>query len=262
MDLQIDGKVALVAGASSGIGKAIAKALSTEGAQVAILSRNRDKLRDAAKEIKQTSGNDVLPVVCDVTKTGQIEKAIRKVVDKLGAIEILVCNAGGPPSGTFQQFGDSDWDYAYKLNLKSTIRLCAVVVPMMKDRKWGRIINITSVAAIQPIDNLILSNTSRAGVHGFTKTLSNEVAPYGVTVNCICPGYTLTERLDELAESIADSQNISKNKVRLSWEKNIPAGRLADPSELGSLAAFLASEQAAYITGVAINIDGGFVKSI
>jgi 3-oxoacyl-[acyl-carrier protein] reductase len=137
-----------------------------------------------------------------------------------------------------------------------------LVIPDMKKQRWGRIINVTSVAAIQPIDNLILSNTARAGVHGFTKTLSNEVAPYGITVNCLCPGYTATDRVQQLAEQLAESSGSSPEEIREAWTKNIPSGRLADPREMGYLAAFLASEQAGYMTGVAINLDGGFVKSI
>ncbi|MCK4858412.1 MAG: SDR family oxidoreductase [candidate division Zixibacteria bacterium] len=262
MDLELTDKVALVAGGSSGIGRAIATVLSEEGCKVAILARTASNLKDTARQINTATGNMVISVKCDVTSKRQIESAVRKVTNKLGPIDILVCNAGGPPSGIFEQFGDGDWDIAYQLNLKSTIRLCMQVVPSMKERRWGRIINITSVAAQQPIDNLILSNTARAGVHGFTKTLANEIAPFGVTVNCICPGYTATERLQELAQQISKSTGVSPKKVRAGWEKNIPAGRLAEPRELGYLAAYLASDKAGYLTGVAINLDGGFVKSI
>lgn len=262
MDLRIDGKVALVAGASSGIGKAIAEALASEGAKVAILSRDSDRIKRAAADIEKKTGKSVMPVRCDVTGKAQIEKVVKEVTDKLGAIQILVCNAGGPPSGKFEDFADSDWDSAYELNLKSTILLCMNVLQGMKENKWGRIINLTSVAALQPIDNLILSNTTRAGVHGFTKTLSNEVAGFGVTVNCICPGFTDTERLNNLAEALSKAQGVSKEKIREGWEQGIPAGRLGRPDELGALAAYLASEQAGYVTGLAINIDGGYVKSI
>lgn len=262
MNLGLKGRVALIAGASSGIGKAIAEVFSEEGAAVAILSRRKQQLEEVASELSSLTGNRVLPVVCDVTDKAQIEKAVVTVTKEMGPIEVLVCNAGGPPSGVFASFDDQTWDLAYELNLKSTIRFCMQVVPMMRKGKWGRIINVTSVAAVQPIDNLILSNTARAGVHGFTKTLSNEVASDGVTVNCLCPGYTATERLGELASQISASTGVSVEEVRAGWTRNIPAGRLADPREMGYLAAFLASEQAGYLTGVALNLDGGFVKSI
>jgi 3-oxoacyl-[acyl-carrier protein] reductase len=262
MDLGLRGRVALVAGASSGIGKAIAEVFAEEGCLVAVLSRSEARLKSAVDDIGSKSGSKVLPVVCDVTDKDEIKKAVEQVAAKLGEIDILVCNAGGPPSGTFEKFKDEHWDLAYELNLKSTIRLCMLVLPGMKKRKWGRIINVTSVAAMQPMDNLILSNTVRAGVHGFTKTLSNEVASSGVTVNCICPGFTDTERLQELADQLSKGTGSSPEDVRANWYKNIPAQRLAEPREMGYLAAFLASEQAGYLTGVALNLDGGLVKSI
>lgn len=262
MDLGLRGRVALVTGASSGIGKAIAEVFAEEGCLVAVLSRSETKLKDAANDIAAKSGSKVLPVVCDVTNKDQIKSAVEQVATKLGEIDILVCNGGGPPSGTFDKFTDEHWDLAYELNLKSTIRLCMQVLPGMKKRKWGRIINVTSVAAIQPMDNLILSNTARAGVHGFTKTLSNEIAPFGITVNCICPGFTNTERLQELVDQLSSSTGTSSDEIREGWYRNIPAQRLAEPREMGYLAAYLASEQAGYLTGVALNLDGGLVKSI
>jgi 3-oxoacyl-[acyl-carrier protein] reductase len=262
MDFGLKGRVALVTGASSGIGKAIALAFAAEGVRLAIASRSQERLKAASEEIRPVAGVAPLLIRCDVTSEEEIRSMIAKANSELGKIDILVCNAGGPPSGNFESFSSDDWDNAFKLNLKSTVNLCKVVVPTMKTRKWGRIINITSIAALQPADNLMLSNSVRAGVHGFTKSLSNEVASFGITVNCICPGYTRTERLNELAEQISKSKRTSVKDVYADWQKAIPMDRLADPMELGYLAAFLASERAAYITGVAINIDGGFIKSI
>jgi 3-oxoacyl-[acyl-carrier protein] reductase len=262
VDLGIKGRTALVAGASAGIGKAIAQALSEEGANVAILSRDKERITAAACDIAEKTGGEVLPVVCDVTNKKRIEAAVAKVNKHFGVIDILVCNAGGPPMRRFEQMADSDWDAAYDLNLKSTIRLCAAVIPAMKKQKWGRIISITSITAIQASETLILSSTIRPGVHGLTKSLSNEFAQYGITVNTICPGYTNTERLVELAAMAAKANGVKPERVYDGWKQNIPAGRLAKPEELGYLAAFLASEKAAYINGVALSIDGGFIKTI
>jgi 3-oxoacyl-[acyl-carrier protein] reductase len=262
VDLGIKGRIALVAGASSGIGKAIALALSEEGASVAVLSRDRDRITAAAKDIANKTGGKGLPVGCDVANRKRIDAAIAKVNKRFGLIDILVCNAGGPPMRRFEQMADSDWDAAYNLNLKSTIRLCAAVVPAMKRQKWGRIINITSIVAIQASETLILSSTMRPGVHGLTKALSNEFAQFGITVNTICPGYTNTERLVELSAATAKATGVKPERIYDGWTQNIPAGRLAEPEELGCLAAFLASEKAAYINGVALNIDGGFIKTI
>lgn len=262
MDLGIKSRTALVAGASAGIGKAIAQALSEEGAKVAILSRDKERITVAARDIAEKTGGEVLPVVCDVTNKKRIEAAVAKVNSRFGVIDILICNAGGPPMRRFEQMADGDWDAAYDLNLKSTIRLCAAVIPNMKKQKWGRIINITSITAIQASETLILSSTIRPGVHGLTKSLSNEFAQYGITVNTICPGYTDTERLVELAASAAKANGVRPERIYEGWKQNIPARRLAKPEELGYLAAFLASEKAAYINGVALNIDGGFIKTI
>jgi 3-oxoacyl-[acyl-carrier protein] reductase len=262
VDLGIKGRTALVAGASAGIGKAIALVLAEEGAKVAVLSRNKERITAAAREIAEKTGSKVLPVVCDVTDKKRLEAAVTKVNRQFGVIDILVCNAGGPPMRRFEQITDSDWDAAYNLNLKSTIRLCAAVIPAMKKQKWGRVINVTSIVAIQANESLILSSTMRPGVHGLTKSLSNEFAQYGITVNTICPGYTNTERLVELAAATAKATGVKPDRVYDGWTQNIPAGRLAKPEELGYLAAFLASEKAAYITGVALNIDGGFIKTI
>jgi 3-oxoacyl-[acyl-carrier protein] reductase len=262
MDLGIKGRTVLVAGASAGIGKAIAQVLSEEGAKVAVLSRDKERITIAAEDIAAKTGGQVLPIACDVTNKKRIEAAIAKVNSRFGVIDILICNAGGPPMRHFEQMADDDWDAAYNLNLKSTIRLCAAVIPAMKKQKWGRIINITSIAAIQANEALILSSTIRPGVHGLTKSLSNEFAQYGITVNTICPGFTNTERLVELATATAKATGVKPGRVYDDWTQNIPAGRLAKPEEIGYLAVFLASEKAAYINGVALNIDGGFIKTI
>ncbi len=262
MDLGLKDKVAIVAASSKGIGKAAAQKLAGEHAKVVICSRNIDALNEAAKEIKKNTGSEVLPVQCDVTKISDIEKLFKTTEKYLKKVDILVCNSGGPPQGTFETLTERDFSWAIELNLKSTINLCRRAVPGMKKRKWGRIINITSISAKQPLDDLILSNTVRAGVLGFAKSLSNELAKFNVTVNSICPGFTNTDRIKDFAKGLSKSRKISVKQLYTSWERTIPAQRMADPVEPAALIAYLASEAAAYITGTAIQIDGGFIKSL
>ncbi len=200
--------------------------------------------------------------VADVTKKTEVSKMIEEVVSEFGTIDILVCNAGGPPAGMWDDFTPDDYRNAVELNLMSTINLCYEVIPLMKKQKWGRIVTMTSVAAKQPIDNLILSNTARAGVLGFTKSLSNQLAPYGVTVNSVCPGYIKTERVENLAKSFAEKTKGSVEDFYRNIEQSIPMGRLGKPEEIAHAVAFLASEGAGYLTGVALHIDGGYIKGL
>ncbi len=261
MDLGIRGKVAIVAGASQGLGKAAAVMLAGEGAHVAICARNKATLDGAAEEIARAGTGEVMVVRCDVTREDEISNLSNRVLAKWGRVEILVNNAGGPPSGLFQDLSSAQWREGLELNLLSTVNLCQAVVPRMRERKWGRIINITSIAARQPVPGLILSNAARAGVLGFAKTLSNELAPENITVNSVCPGYTRTDRLIELAEATAKRESAKVEEVYRRWEEAIPMRRLGRPEELAALIAFLCSEQAGYITGTAIQVDGGLVKS-
>lgn len=262
MDLSIKDRVALVAASSRGLGKAIAYQLSREGAKVMICARGEEKLQQTRDEIASKTGGVVRAFVTDVTDRHQVKNMAEKIVDEFGTIDILVCNAGGPPAGLVDDFGDDDYRRALELNLMSTVSLCYEVIPLMKKQKWGRIINLTSVSAKQPIKTLILSNTSRAGILGFSKSISEQLAPYGITVNAICPGYTKTERIDELAQSFAETEKGSIEDFYKNIEASIPLGRFATPDEVASAAAFLASERAAYITGVALQIDGGYVKGL
>ncbi|MDQ3604861.1 MAG: SDR family oxidoreductase, partial [Gemmatimonadota bacterium] len=183
-------------------------------------------------------------------------------IDRFGQIDILVTNAGGPPAGPFEQHSAEAWRQAVRLNLESVLNLVRAVLPGMKERGWGRILNVTSIAVKQPVEGLILSNSVRAAVTGFARTLANEVAPFGVTVNNVLPGYTRTERLDELAGSISQRRGITTEEARAGWEREIPAGRLGEPREFAALAAFLASERASYITGTSIPVDGGWTRSL
>ncbi len=262
MDLGLKDKTALVTAASKGLGKAIAKELAREGCKVAICARNTDGLKTAYEDIRGDTGVEALTIKADVTDRSQIEQMAHRIKDEYKHLDILICNAGGPPLGKFDKLKEPDFRRALDLNLMSTVNLCELFLPDMKKRKWGRIINLTSISAKQPLNDLMLSNMARAGVLGFSKTLSNEVAANRVTVNCICPGYTLTDRLKDFARDLSKKSKVSMGQIYNSWQHSIPMNRLAEPEEIAYLVAFLASERAAYITGTAIQIDGGFIKSL
>ncbi|MBI4469496.1 MAG: SDR family oxidoreductase [Acidobacteria bacterium] len=261
MDLGLHGKVAIVAGASRGLGKATALALAREGARVAICAREQDRLDSASNEIARIAGAEVLAVPCDVTSEVDVTGLIQVVLERWARINILVNNAGGPPAGLFDELTMTQWRSALELNLLSTVRLCRGVVPHMRHQQWGRIVNITSVSARQPVPGLMLSNAGRAGVLGFAKTLSNELAVDHITVNSVCPGYTRTDRLAELAQATAERESMDEDAVFRAWKEAIPMKRLGEPDELAALITFLCSIQAGYITGCAIPVDGGLIQS-
>ena len=260
MDLGLKGKVAFVAGGSQGLGKAVAVEMAREGAKVVICGLDDPELPKAVEEIRGATGGEVIGVPADVTDSEQARNFIRKGVEHFGTVHILVNNAGGPPDRTFLEIDDELWMFGVRLNLLSTIIMTREVVPVMKEKRWGRIINMTSISVKQPIDGLILSNTVRMGVIGMAKTLSNELAPFNVTVNNVCPGYTMTERVRKLAIDVAAKKSSTPEAVVKGWEALIPMGRLGTPEEFAALVAFLASERAAYITGASIQIDGGYYK--
>ena len=263
MDLGLKGQVALVLAASKGLGRASAAALATEGAVLTIGARNRQLLEKAAREIALESGNRVLPVPTDVTKEEDLEAIVAATVQEFGHIDILVNNAGGPPPGTFETLGDEQWRAAFELNFLSTVRLTRLVLPYMRQRGGGRVINIVSTSVKEPIEGLLLSNAIRMAVVGLAKTLSLELAPDNITVNNICPGRFLTDRLRQghtMKEKIA--QGMSEAEALGSIARDIPMGRVGKPEELGALVAFLASKQAGYITGTTIQVDGGLVRAV
>jgi 3-oxoacyl-[acyl-carrier protein] reductase len=262
MDLGIKNKVAIVAASSKGLGKAIALRLAEEGVRLTILARGEANLENTAKEIELKTAVEVLPIVTDVSKTEDIYEAVSKTVNKYGTVHILINNAGGPPLGDFLHFSIQDWQKALELNLLSTINLTREVIPFMQRQKWGRIINITSVAVKQPIDGLILSNTARVGVIGFAKSISNEFAKDNILINNVCPGRILTDRIIQLAEERAKKSNITAEEVIRSWEQDIPTRRFGKAEELADLVAFLVSERASYITGTTTQVDGGMVRGI
>jgi 3-oxoacyl-[acyl-carrier protein] reductase len=262
MDLGIKGKIALVTAASKGLGKAVAKQLAREDATVIISARKEKDLKTTCDEIRQQTGKTVSYFVCDVTREEEVQKMIQDVVSQFGGLDILICNAGGPPSGLIEDFGLDDYRHAFELNLLSTINLCNLCVPVMKKKQWGRIVVITSVSVKQPLDSLVLSNTARAGATGYLKTLSNLVAADGITVNAVCPGYTKTHRVENLAKAFAEQGKGTIEEFYEKLEKDIPMKRIGNPEEFGQVVAFLTSQGAGYITGVSLQVDGGFVKGL
>ena len=258
MNLGLGGKVALVCGASRGLGRAIAGELAAEGASLALCSRDAERLAAVAAEL----GPEVLAVPADLATAGEPTRVVAATVERFGRLDVLVANTGGPPAGTHDTLTLEDWDRASALLLRSTVELATAALPGMKERGWGRILAVTSVAVKQPVDNLILSNSLRAAVTGFAKTLSREVAPHGITVNTILPGYTATERVTELNRANAEREGVDPEEIQARLEASIPIGRLAEPQEFAALAAFLASERAGYITGGAFAVDGGWVRGL
>jgi 3-oxoacyl-[acyl-carrier protein] reductase len=243
MDLGLKDRVAVVAASSKGLGKAVAIGLAAEGAKLAICARGEEELQRTAAEIP----TDVLALTVDVTVEAQVRGFVEAVVRKFGRVDICVANAGGPPAKKFAETSAQDWRAAVDLNFMSTMYLAQAVLPHMQERGWGRFITISSIAVLQPVDGLILSNAARSAVRGLVKSLSNEYAPYNVLVNNVCPGYTATERL---------------KKLDVHPEMQIPMGRVGTPEEFANLVVFLASERSSYITGVSIPVDGGWTKAL
>jgi 3-oxoacyl-[acyl-carrier protein] reductase len=262
MDLGLKGRVAIVAAASKGLGRAVAEELARDGAEVAICARSAANLKNAADTIRKATGHEVFSQALDVTRADAVHDFVAAVHKRFGRVDICVTNAGGPPSKKFIDISLEDWRNAFELTLMSAVYFAREVLPLMRQRHWGRLIAITSVSVKQPIDNLLLSNSIRAGVTGLMRTLANEFGPDGITVNCVCPGYTLTERLDELAEIQAKNAGLSREKIFERLSAQVPLGRVGKPEELAGMVAFLASERASYITGCSIAVDGGYVKSL
>ena len=258
MNLGLDDKVALVCGASRGLGLAIAKDLSAEGASLALCSRDAERLGAATRDL----GPDVHAIPADLAVAGEPTRVVEATLERFGRLDVLVTNTGGPPAGTHDTLTLEDWDAATALLLRSTVELASAALPGMKERGWGRILAVTSVAVKQPVDNLILSNSLRAAVTGYAKTLAREVASQGITVNTILPGYTATERVTELNRANADREGVDVEEVEARLVGSIPLGRLAEPEEFAALAVFLASQRAGYITGGAFAVDGGWLRGL
>ena len=262
METGLKNKTVLITASSMGIGKAAAELFTEEGCRVAISSRSKENLLSTAKELKEKYNTEVFWSVCDLNKQKDIENTFAAVSSQFGNIDILVNNCGGPIPGLFQELEEDDWNLAYEQILLSVVRFSKLVLPGMMANYWGRIINLTSISVKQPIDNLMLSNSMRASVTGFTKSLSNEVAKFNITVNSVAPGMTLTRRLYELAVVQGKEKGKSHEEILVEMAKRIPLNRLAKPEEIASVIVFLASKQASYINGVTIHVDGGYIKSI
>jgi 3-oxoacyl-[acyl-carrier protein] reductase len=262
MDLNIAQRVALVCGSSSGLGFAIADALAREGCAVALNGRDTERLDQAVERIGRVNGCAVMGFAADVSVPAQVDRLVDDVVSQFGRLDILVANAGGPPAATAAEVPLADWQRALDLNLLSTINLCRAAIPGMRERRWGRVLCLTSVAAKQPLGDLALSTTARAGVLGFAKSLADEVAADGVTVNVLCPGYMRTQRSIELMERRAQASGETVETVTERLATSIPARRMGEPAELAAVATFLASDRASYVTGVVLQVDGGFIRSI
>ncbi len=257
MDLGLRGRVAIVGGASKGIGKATAMMLAAEGARVVIAARGEDALAATAREIADSTGADVLAVPCDMANAADIERLVAQTVERFGGIDIVVANAGGPPLGRFEQHDDAAWQAAFELNLMSVVRLVRLALPHLDRSDQARVITITSTAVKEPIDGLILSNSVRMATSGLAKTLSRELGPRGITVNNVGPGSTLTDRIRPLIEAQAKAEGRPFDDVAAERARRIPIQRMGAAEDVAAMVVFLASAQARQITGQTILVDGG-----
>jgi 3-oxoacyl-[acyl-carrier protein] reductase len=262
METGLKGRVALVCASSRGLGKAVARGLAAEGARIAICARHAEALEEAAAEIRSETGAEVLPVVADVGRRADTTRLIDQTVARFGRLDILVTNSGGPRPGLFEATTEADWREAIDVVLMSTVLLCLEAVPHMRRAGGGRIINITSVSAKQPIAGLMVSNTLRPAVTGFAKTLADELAPDHILVNCLAPGYTRTERVIEVTEATAAREGTTAEAVEQRLIQGIPLRRMAEPSEVADMVVFLASDRGRYITGTTIPVDGGYLRGL
>jgi 3-oxoacyl-[acyl-carrier protein] reductase len=262
LDLGLQGRVAIVAAASKGLGRAVAEELAREGASVAICARSASELEQAAAHIQKSTGREVFHQAVDVTNSAAISQFVAAVEQCFGRIDICVTNSGGPPSKLFVDTNPEDWRAAVDLLLMSTVFFAKETLPRMQKNKWGRFITITSSAVKQPVDGLLLSNSIRSAVAGLAKTLANEYAAHGITVNNVCPGYTHTARLDHLAATISARTGSQPESIFADWTRQIPAGRIGTPQEFAAVVTFLASDRASYVNGTSIAVDGGMIRSL
>jgi len=258
MDLGLRGKVALVTAASKGMGKACALEFAREGAKVAMCARTESDLKTAADEVRAASEADVLAMPADVTKKDDVQALTQRVSSQWGGVDILVANAGGPARGFFEEMSDEQWQQAFELSLLSVVRLVRGVLPGMQAKKWGRVLTIQSVSVKQPLPDLLLSNAVRPGTHGMIKTLALRYAKDDITFNTVCPGRILTDRL----LGGARQAGLSPEEYVRQVGADVPVGRVGTPEEFANVVVFLASERASYVTGVALQVDGGLIRGL
>jgi 3-oxoacyl-[acyl-carrier protein] reductase len=262
MDLGLKGKVALVAGASQGMGRATALGFAREGARVGICARGEGPLNEAAEMIRKATGGEVLAMVADMTKGEEIQRFVNNSAEHFSRLDVIVNNAGGPPPGEFMKFTDADWERAFQLSFMSTMRMTREAVPHMRRVGGGRVINITSYSVKEPIAGLVLSNAIRSGVIGLAKTLSRELAKDNILINNVCPGRIDTERAQKLNEARAERLGRAVEEVNKEMAAEVPLGRYGTPEETANVIVFLGSDRASYVTGTTIQIDGGLVRGI
>jgi 3-oxoacyl-[acyl-carrier protein] reductase len=262
VDLGLAEKIALVTASSRGLGKAVALCLAREGAHVAVCARHEEDLTAAADEIREATGQRVVAIAADVAEPESAAALVDATMETFGRLDILVTNAGGPPPGTFLDLSAGDWEQAVQLTLMSAVRLCYAAAPAMKRQSSGAILAMTSLTVKQPLPNLILSNSLRLGVTGLIKTLADELGPYGIRVNALCPGWTRTERVDQLLEDRARRNDSSVEHEAARLAADIPLGRMGTPAEFAATAAFLVSDRASYINGVSLLVDGGMHRGV
>jgi 3-oxoacyl-[acyl-carrier protein] reductase len=260
MDLGIRNRVAMIAAASKGLGRATAESLAREGVRVSICARSEASLSEAKAAIER-EGGDVLAVACDVSKPDDLARWFATTVERFGQVDILVTNTGGPPAAPFMKLTEEQWASGIESTLMNIVRLCRIVIPDMQKRGWGRIVHITSLVAKQPTDLLTVSSTLRAGISGLTKTLADQVARDGILVNAVLPGHYMTDRQRQLSEIRAKEQGTTPEEYLERAAQAIPLGRYGRPEELGDVIAFLCSERASFLTGTSIQVDGGQVRS-
>jgi len=262
VDFSLTGKTAVVLASSKGLGRATAEALAAEGCHVAMCARNGAELERAAEDLRHRYTGKIFAQACDVSRADDLDRFFAQARAMLGPADILVNNAGGPPAGPIDAFNDDAWQAAFELNFMSVVRACRHVLPDMKAKRWGRILTIASTSVKQPIPGLVLSNSFRAAVAGYSKTLSMEVGAYNILANCVLPGPFLTDRNRQLGAKISADRGITMEALIAEWEKDLPVRRMGEPLEFGRVMAFLASDRCGFITGACITVDGGSVKGL
>jgi len=262
MDLGIAGRAAAVAASSRGLGRATARALAAEGVSVALCGRDQARVIEAAEAIARETNARTLAVVADVASADDCRRFVETAAAEFGRLDILVTNTGGPRPGGFEGVSADDWEAAFRVTLANVVHLVRAAVPHMRANHWGRIVNIASLSAKQPIDGLVLSNAFRPAIAGLAKTLANELGKDGILVNTLCPGYTRTDRLQEIAEVRSKKAGTTPEQILAGLAADVPLGRVGTPEEFAAVAAFLCSERASFVSGATIPVDGGACKGL